>query len=72
MEESGSLFKPILDLLEKGKQENLLKPLNTRLLLTYSCAPIVQLAKEYHKGNFQFNDENITEIIRMSWDSIKE
>lgn len=71
LEESNSLFKPIYDLFETGKKQKLLKQEEVNLLITYSMFPIAQLAKEYFKGSFHFDEMKLDTIIQMSWDAIK-
>lgn len=70
-EKSSLLFKPIVDLLERGKQEKALKPVDTNLLLAFVYGSITVLGKEILKGTFDHNQENIKEMIQMTWDAIK-
>lgn len=72
LEESMALmFKPLHDYIEEGKKQGLLKPLDASLLLTYCYFPVTALAKEHFKGNGEFNQERLQEIIKLSWDAIR-
>lgn len=62
---------PIYRLLERGKQQNYFKQLDINLLNTYAFGPVIQLAKQYYNGQFEFNAENFDHIVQMSWDAIK-
>jgi AcrR family transcriptional regulator len=70
-EEGRSLFRPMHDLFEKGKKQNVLKQVDTNLLITYFYSPIIQLVKEYYNGGFELNKENLDKMIQMSFDAIK-
>lgn len=65
-------FIQMYDLFERGKKENLLKQVPTKLLVISSYTPIMQLAKDYFNGEAELNDEAIKIIIDMSWDSIRK
>lgn len=69
-EEGRTFLKPMHELLEKGKKQNMLKQVDTSLLITYSYSPIIQLIKEYHNGLFEIHKENLDKIIQMSLDAI--
>jgi AcrR family transcriptional regulator len=68
---NGGVFKPMYPLFERGIQEGLFKDLETSLLVTYSCLPFVQMAKEHFNGEYELNPDNIEKMIQMSWDAIK-
>jgi AcrR family transcriptional regulator len=71
IDESASLFKSVFLLFEQGKKDKLFKQVHTNILITYSCMPIVELAKEHFRGELELTAEMITELINMSWDAIK-
>ncbi|WP_173220398.1 TetR/AcrR family transcriptional regulator [Paenibacillus alba] len=71
LEDTSSMFTPLYDLIEKGKQNGELKPLETILILTYCYFPVAQLARAHFKGQFQASEENLQQIMKMSWDAIR-
>lgn len=71
LEDTATMFIPLLDFLEKGKQKGDLKPLDTVFLLTYCYFPVTQLAKAHFKGQLEANEDRLQQIIRMSWDAIR-
>lgn len=72
LEESIELFEPLYNsLFEKGKQQHVFKQVDTNLLVIFTFRPVIELAKEHFNGNSELNEENIKEIIRMSWDAVK-
>lgn len=71
-EESVELFEPLYNsLFEKGKQQHIFKQVDTNLLVIFTFRPAIEFVKEHFIGNTELNQENIEEIIRMSWDAIK-
>lgn len=71
-EESIELFEPHYNsLFEKGKQQHIFKQVDTNLLVIFTFRPAIEFVKEHFIGNSELNQENIEEIIRMSWDAIK-
>jgi len=72
LEESTELFEPLYkSLFEKGKQQQVFKQVDTKLLVIFTFRPVIELAKEHFNGNFELNQEKMDEIIHMSWDAIK-
>jgi hypothetical protein len=66
------LFEPLYNsLFEKGKQQHIFKQVDTNLLVIFTFRPAIEFVKEHFIGNSELNQENIEEIIRMSWDAIK-
>lgn len=70
-EEGIDLFKPMFDLFERGKQQKLLKQVDTNLLVIHSYSPMMQFVKEYFNNDSELNEAVIENIIEMSWDAIK-
>lgn len=70
-QEGIGLFKPLYDIVERGKEQRLLKQLDTTLLLAYCSIPMLHIAKDHFLGNFELNEDSLNQIIQMSWDAIK-
>ncbi|WP_433775363.1 TetR/AcrR family transcriptional regulator [Bacillus wiedmannii] len=71
IEDLSWMFQPLFDLVERGREQKLLKECDTMLLLSLIAAPINSLAKMYFNGEFEFNEKNTTDLIQMTWDAIK-
>ncbi|ULO09467.1 TetR/AcrR family transcriptional regulator [Paenibacillus sp. 19GGS1-52] len=71
LEDTATMFIPLHEFIEKGKQKGDLKPLDTVFLLTYCYFPVTQLAKAHFKGQLDANEDRLQQIIRMSWDAIR-
>ena len=59
------------DLFERGKREQLLKQVDTMLLITYAYFPVVELVKQQIRGEIELNSEMLTSVIQMSWAAAK-
>ncbi|RRJ65145.1 TetR/AcrR family transcriptional regulator [Paenibacillus oralis] len=69
--DSNSMFEPLYKLIEEGKEQKLLKDYDTMLLLVLIYAPVTELAKQYFREEFEFNDKNVKDLIQASWDAIR-
>lgn len=70
-EESALVSRPIREFFDKGKNQNVIKPIDTKLLFIYAFSPLIQIAKRHINGDFALDEQLVDEIIQMSWDSIK-
>ncbi len=71
IDQGSLLLKPMYDLFENGKQKQILKKVDTALLITYSFAPIVQILKLHLKGEYIFDQTMTKTLIEFSWNAIK-
>ncbi|MFM9278728.1 TetR/AcrR family transcriptional regulator [Paenibacillus jiagnxiensis] len=71
LEDSSLMFQPFYKLIEEGKEQKLLKDYDTMLLLVLIYAPVTELAKQYYRREFEFNDKNVKDLIQSSWDAVK-
>jgi TetR/AcrR family transcriptional regulator, repressor of fatR-cypB operon len=65
------LLAPLFQLVEEGKSQQLIKNINTILLLTYMVGPIVEMVNLHIDGQLQINQEIIDQAFQLSWDGIK-
>ena len=63
--------KGLLDFIELGKERGVFKNMDKDLLLTYATSPLIQIAKKYFTGEFEYTEQNVDKIIKMSWDALK-
>ncbi|GEO26017.1 TetR family transcriptional regulator [Alicyclobacillus acidoterrestris] len=70
-EEAKQMFHPIYELIERGKREKQLKPIDNSLLLSFIYYPVMSFARSHFYDGTKANDENLNMVIRMSWDAIK-
>jgi len=69
--EMDKLFQPFISIFESGIKEGLLKKTNPVLHMTYCYQPVSQVAKAVLKRNIKISEEEMNQIINMSWDAIK-
>jgi AcrR family transcriptional regulator len=69
--EGREFFDPIRNLFEKGKKHNVFKKVDTDLLVIFTFDPMTKFGKEYFNGQAEWNQENLNNIIQMSWDAVK-
>ncbi|WP_438490957.1 TetR/AcrR family transcriptional regulator [Paenibacillus sp. IHBB 3054] len=69
--EGSELFEPLFSLFEKGKRQNIFKQVDTSLLHIFMFYPVMQYVKEYLSGQVELKQENLNEIIQMSWEALK-
>ena len=63
-------FQPLLDLMERGKKEGIIKPISDYLLYAYAINPLSFLMMSQQRGAFQLNKKHIAEAYQSAWDSI--
>lgn len=71
LEDKAPMFSGLHELFQKGQQRGELKELNTTLLLSYCYLPVTQFAKSVFKGQMEGSEENLRNIICMSWDAVR-
>ncbi|WP_246096290.1 TetR/AcrR family transcriptional regulator [Paenibacillus sinopodophylli] len=69
--EGIDLFEPIFNLLEKGKNQNVFKQVDTGLLHMFMFNPSMQYVKEYFGGRIELKQSSLDELIQMTWDALK-
>ncbi|MFB9056931.1 TetR/AcrR family transcriptional regulator [Mariniflexile ostreae] len=62
---------PLLDLWERGKKENIIKPVSPYMLYAFSIYPIAFLMNMQERGLYTLTPEHIDEAYKMAWNSIK-
>lgn len=70
-EESQMAIKSFLELIENGKRQNIFKNIDNYLIFAYTFCPLIQLAKQYFNERYVLHEENIENVIEMSWNAIK-
>ena len=70
-EESAEYFEPLYRLFEKGKEQKILKQVDTSLLNIFTSYPVMQAAKEHFLGKSELNEDKLNLIVQMTWDSVK-
>jgi AcrR family transcriptional regulator len=71
LEDPSWMFHPLFELVDRGRDQKLLKECDTMLLLVLIHAPVSALVKQHFNGEFELNEKNIRDMIQMSWDAIK-
>lgn len=65
------LFQPLHKLMEQGKQEGLVKDLDTFLLLTFMIGSISEIVKYSHYSDREITDAVAVQAFHLCWDGLK-
>ncbi len=69
-QDQKNLFQPVWELFERGKAQGIFKPVSTELLIEFSYAPMIQLIKKHYSGEFNFDQQQINNVVAIIWDGI--
>lgn len=69
-QEGQSLFHPIYSVFEKGKQQQIFKDTDTKLLVIYSFDPVMNYLKSRYLDSHSFDQHMIETLIEMSWHAV--
>ena len=64
-------LQPLLDLLERGQKEGIIKPVSPYMLYAFSIYPIAFFMNMQEREIFKLSKRNIEEAYEMAWNSIK-
>jgi len=64
-------LQPVIDLWERGKKENVIKPISVYLLYAFTIYPLNFLTNKQYRDNWELNDDRINEAFNVAWDGIK-
>lgn len=71
VQDASWMFQPLYELIDRGREQHLLKDCDTMLLLMMLSAPMAGLAKQVFKNQLQWEEQHTLALIQMSWDAIK-
>ncbi|WP_142786534.1 TetR/AcrR family transcriptional regulator [Changchengzhania lutea] len=64
-------LQPLLDLWQRGKDEQIIKPISDYLLYAYTINPLSFLIVMQQQGAFKIEENHIEEAYQAAWNSIK-
>jgi len=64
-------LQPLLDLWQRGREENVIKPFSDYLLYAYSINPLSFLIITQKNGGLKLNESHIEQAYQAAWSSIK-
>lgn len=71
-DELSKLFAPILNAIEKGVEQKILKDVNRKLISTFCFYPFAMLANPRHCGEeCGLSDQDMEVMFDMAWDAIR-
>lgn len=70
-EEGIKHLQPLLDLWERGKKEEIIKPMSAHLLYAYSINPLSFLMMSERRGVIKLDKSQIEIAYQSAWDSIR-
>ena len=68
---SRQIMEPLFSLFERGKKEQLIKPLDTRLMLIYMIGCINEVIKQYRYNHKKISKELSGSLFTLCWDGLK-
>lgn len=71
IEEELPSFGAFQVIIDKGREEGILRPVDVRLIFAYCALPMAQLAKDSMKSGTPIDSEEIQSVIDMSWNAIR-
>ena len=70
-EEVEQYFVPIVEVLQKGIEQKIIKNVNFDILTAFMYVPITVLANPVKFPDFELSEENIETAFTLAWDAIK-
>lgn len=70
MMEVDDLLRPIFSLLEKGKEEGIVRETATELLVAQLSGALNEIVQWHFKGSLELNEENIEAAYDIAWKSV--
>ena len=70
-QEIDKLWLPVMELIERGKKERLLKDVPTELLLLQIIGLMNELVRQHHANMIKATQDLINIAFEMTWDGIK-
>ncbi|AUC84337.1 TetR family transcriptional regulator [Polaribacter sp. ALD11] len=64
-------LQPLLDLWNRGKNEDIIKPMSDYLLYAYSINPLSFLMMSEKRGTFKLDKTHLEEAYQSAWNSIR-
>jgi AcrR family transcriptional regulator len=68
---TNEMIQPLVQLVEKGKEEGLFKDVDTFMLLSFMIGCIHEGVKKAHYAQQPLNDASIETLFRMCWDGMR-
>jgi hypothetical protein len=70
-EEVEKTYAPMINVIERGIKQKILKDVNFDILVTFMFYPIFTLSNKRLCSGFQMNTESIETAFNLAWDAIK-
>ena len=70
-QEVEQYFEPLIEVLQTGIEQKIIKNVNFNILTTFMYYPITVLANPSLSPDFELNEENIEIAFTLAWDAIK-
>jgi TetR/AcrR family transcriptional repressor of multidrug resistance operon len=69
-EESMEHFKPLLDLVERGKKEKVLKNISPEMFQAFTFVPLTGLIKQHISGEIVLDKRKLAAAREIAWDAV--
>ena len=68
---SNQVLKPLFSLMERGKNEGLIKPMDTLLLLAHIIGSMSEIVRHAHYNGRKLSSKDVEAIFGFCWDGLK-
>lgn len=64
-------YAPLLDLIERGIQQGIVKDCSRELVSAFAFAPLIFMIRAHHSNELEFSTKLVDEAIEMVWQSVR-
>jgi AcrR family transcriptional regulator len=68
---TDTMLQPIFEVFERGKQQGILKPIPTDLMVAYVIGSVGELIRWQQRGIIQITDTIIDQYYQLAWDAAR-
>jgi TetR/AcrR family transcriptional repressor of multidrug resistance operon len=69
-EEGSSFFKPLFDVLQRGKDEKIFKNISLEIFTAFTFAPLTGLIKAHLNGEIVLDRRMLATTYKIAWDAV--
>lgn len=68
---SNQVLKPLFSLMERGKTQRIIKPMDTMLILAHMIGSMSEIIRHAHYNGRKLNKKEVEAIFGLCWDGLK-
>lgn len=70
-EETTGFFLPLVELVERGKREKVLKNISLEVLAAFTFAPLTSLIKQHFSQEVVLDETMLSAVFEIAWDAVQ-